>query len=107
YSAYVRGEDSPLAELPLQYADFAHWQRNWLQGEVLAAQLDYWRTELADAPTVIELPLDKPRPPIQTYRGSKYIFTLTPRLTEALKELSRRERGTLFITLLAAFDVLL
>jgi hypothetical protein len=52
YSAYVRGEESPLAELPIQYADFAHWQRGWLQGEVLAAQLDYWRAELADAPTV-------------------------------------------------------
>jgi hypothetical protein len=54
YSAYVRGEESPLAELPIQYADFAHWQRNWLQGEVLAAELDYWRAELADAPTVID-----------------------------------------------------
>ena len=56
YGAYVRGEDSPLDELPIQYADFAHWQRNWLQGEVLAAQLDYWRAELAETPTVIDLP---------------------------------------------------
>ncbi|HYO83077.1 MAG TPA: amino acid adenylation domain-containing protein, partial [Bryobacteraceae bacterium] len=72
YAAYVRGEESPLEELPIQYADFAHWQRTWLQGEVLAAQLDYWRAELAGAPTILEIPIDKPRPPVQTYRGSRH-----------------------------------
>ena len=70
--AYLHSEESPLAELPIQYADFAHWQRTWLQGEVLAAQLAYWRAELAGAPTVIELPIDKPRPPVQTYRGAHH-----------------------------------
>jgi hypothetical protein len=76
YSAYVRGEESRLEELPIQYADFAHWQRSWLQGNVLAAHLEYWRAELADAPTVIDLPIDKPRPPVQTYRGAYQPFQL-------------------------------
>src|SRR6185369_3262425 len=66
YKAFTAGEESPLEELGIQYADFAHWQRRWLDGEVLATQLDYWRAELADAPTVIDLPIDKPRPPVQT-----------------------------------------
>jgi hypothetical protein len=107
YTAYLQGEESPLEELPIQYADFAHWQREWLQGDVLAAQLSYWREALAGAPTVLELPLDKPRPAIQTFRGAKHFFTLTAELTEALKDLSRREKGTLYITLLSAFYVLL
>ena len=107
YGAYVRGEESPLEELPIQYADFAHWQRNWLQGEVLATQLDYWRAELADAPTVIDLPLDKPRPPVQTYRGAHHPFRLSAELSSQLKDLSRQNGSTLFMTLLAAFDLLL
>ena len=107
YGAYVRGEDSPLEELPIQYADFAHWQRNWLQGEVLAAQLDYWRAELAEAPTVIDLPIDKPRPPVQTYRGAYHPLHLSAELSSQLKDLSRRNGSTLFMTLLAAFDLLL
>ena len=107
YSAYVRGEESPLEELPIQYADFAHWQRSWLQGEVLAAQLDYWRAELADAPTVIDLPIDKPRPPVQTYRGAYQPLQLSAELSAQLRELSRRHGSTLFMTLLAAFDLLL
>ena len=106
-AAYVRGEESPLEELPLQYADFAHWQRNWLEGEVLAAQLDYWRAELADAPTVIDLPLDKPRPPVQTFRGAHHPVELSAELSAQLRDLSRRHGSTLFMTLLAAFDLLL
>jgi hypothetical protein len=106
YNAYVRGEESPLAELPIQYADFAHWQRNWLQGEVLAAELDYWRAELAEAPTVIELPLDKPRPPVQTYRGAHHPVEFSAELSAQLRELSRRHGTTLFMTLLAGFDLL-
>src|SRR6185436_5831095 len=90
YSAYVRGEESPLAELPIQYGAFAHWQRSWLQGEVLAAQLDYWRAELADAPTVIDLPINKPRPPVQTHRGAYHLLELSPELSAQLRELSRR-----------------
>ena len=107
YSAYMRGEESPLEELPIQYADFAHWQRGWLQGEVLAAQLAYWRAELADAPTVIELPSDKPRPPMQTYRGANQPLQLSAALSAQLRDLSRRHGATLFMTLLAAFDLLL
>ena len=107
YAAYVRGDESPLEELPIQYADFAHWQRGWLQGEVLAAQLDYWRAELADAPTVIDLPIDKPRPPIQTYRGAFQSIQLSTELSAQLRDLSRRHGATLFMTLLAAFDLLL
>ena len=107
YAAYVRGEESPLEELPIQYADFAHWQRGWLQGEVLAAQLAYWRAELADAPTVIDLPIDKPRPPIQTYRGANQPLQLSAALSAQLRDLSRRHGATLFMTLLAAFDLLL
>jgi amino acid adenylation domain-containing protein len=107
YSAYVRGEESPLEELPIQYADFAHWQRTWLQGEVLAAQLDYWRAELADAPTVIDLPIDKPRPPVQTFRGAHHPLQLSAELSGQLRDLSRRHGSTLFMTLLAALDLLL
>ena len=107
YGAYVRGEESPLAELPIQYADFAHWQRGWLQGEVLAGQLDYWRTELADAPTVIDLPIDKPRPPVQTYRGALQPLQLSTELSAQLRDLSGRHGATLFMTLLAAFELLL
>jgi amino acid adenylation domain-containing protein len=107
YGAYVLGQESPLEELAIQYADFAHWQRGWLQGEVLAAQLEYWRAELADAPTVIDLPIDKPRPPVQTYHGAHQPFQLSTELSAQLRELSRRHGATLFMTLLAAFDVLL
>ena len=103
YAAYVRGDESPLEELPIQYADFAHWQRGWLQGEVLAAQLDYWREELADAPTVIDLPIDKPRPPVQTYRGAHHPLQLSTELSAQLRDLSRRHGSTLFMTLLAAY----
>jgi amino acid adenylation domain-containing protein len=107
YLAYVRGDESPLAELPIQYADFAHWQRGWLQDEVLAAQLDYWRAELADAPTVLNLPLDKPRPPVQTFRGAHHSVALSAELSVQLRDLSRQHGSTLFMTLLAAFDLLL
>ncbi|HSL71820.1 MAG TPA: condensation domain-containing protein, partial [Longimicrobiales bacterium] len=107
YTAYVRGEESPLEELPIQYADFAHWQRNWLQGDVLAAQLDYWHDELAGAPAFIDLPIDKPRPPVQTFRGAHHPFQLSVELSAQLRDLSRRHGSTLFMTLLAAFDLLL
>jgi len=107
YGAYLRGEESALAELPIQYADYAHWQRHWLQGEVLDTQLDYWRAELAGAPTVIDLPIDKSRPPVQTYRGSYQPLQLSAELSAQLRALSRRHGTTLFMTLLAAYDLLL
>ncbi len=96
-----------LPELPVQYADFACWQRQWLQGEVLKKQLDYWISRLADAPPVLELPADRPRPAIETFRGETRFKLLPLELSDKLKSLSRREGVTLFMTLLAAFDVLL
>ena len=107
YDAFSTGKPSPLAELPLQYPDFAVWQRKWLQGEVLEGQLSYWKNQLADAPAVLDLPSDRPRPPIQTYRGTKQSLVLSGELTEALKTLSRQQSVTLFMTLLAAFQTLL
>jgi amino acid adenylation domain-containing protein len=107
YAAFVRGKPSPLSEPPLQYADFALWQREWLQGDLLEEQLSYWKQRLADVPTVLELPIDRPRPAVQTYRGAVHRFALPTALSEALKALSRQEGATLFMTLLAAFQVLL
>ncbi len=107
YAAFAAGEESPLAELEIQYADFAAWQREWLTGEVLGEQLEYWKEQLKGAPPVLELPTDRPRPAVQSYRGAHHAFTLTPELTVSLKQLSQREGCTLFMTLLAAFQVLL
>ncbi|OYD96428.1 non-ribosomal peptide synthetase [Nostoc sp. 'Peltigera membranacea cyanobiont' 210A] len=98
---------TPLAELPIQYADFTIWQRQWLQGEVLETQLNYWKQQLADAPPLLELPTDRPRPPIQTFRGGTQSFQLDRNLTQKLKRLSQQSGTTLFMTLLAAFVTLL
>ena len=101
--------DSPLSlpALTLQYADFAHWERQWLQGEVLEQQLSYWKQRLGDIRPVLELPTDRPRPAKQTYRGAIHSLTLPASLSESLKALSRQEGVTLFMTLLAAFQTLL
>lgn len=107
YEAYVAGKSSPLPELPIQYADYAVWQREWLQGEVLETELEYWRHELDDAPHLLALPTTRPRPPIQTYRGATKSFLLPSHLTGALKQLGREEEASLFMTLLAAWNVLL
>jgi amino acid adenylation domain-containing protein/FkbM family methyltransferase len=107
YEAYSRGEESPLAELPIQYADYAVWQREWLTGEVLAKQLEYWREQLAGAPETLALPTDKPRPAVQSFCGGQQHFELSSELSEQLKELSRQESSSLFMTLLAAFQALL
>src|SRR5579885_480900 len=107
YSAYVQGKPSLLAELPLQYTDFAYWQREWLQGEVLEAELGYWKQQLAGAPPVLELPTDWPRPAIQTFHGGLYSFTLPQYVSLRVKALSRQEGCTLFQMLLTAFQVLL
>ena len=106
YGAYCRGEPSPLPELPVQYADYAVWQREWLQGAVLDEQLGYWKRALAEMPA-LELPADRPRPAVTSYRGGRVALELGDELTRALKELGRREGATLFMTLLAAFQVLL
>jgi amino acid adenylation domain-containing protein len=107
YEAYTAGRPSPLRELPIQYADFAGWQRSWLQGERLEKQLSYWRTQLADVPPLLELPTDRPRPPVQSYKGGHEPLLLSESLSQSLKELSRREGATLFMTLLASFSTLL
>ncbi|MCP4659783.1 MAG: amino acid adenylation domain-containing protein, partial [bacterium] len=105
--AFSRGESSPLAELPIQYADFAHWQRQWLAGEVLEAQLGYWRARLAGAPPRLELPTDRPRPAVQTFRSRVLGMALSEPLSGALARLSREQGVTLYMTLLAAFKILL
>jgi amino acid adenylation domain-containing protein len=107
YEAFTAGNPSPLPELPIQYPDFAAWQRQWLQGEVLETQLSYWRKQLGDSLPVLQLPTDRPRPRVQTFRGAEYSFSLDSELTKALKELSQQEEVTLFMTLLAAFKTLL
>ncbi|HWW77567.1 MAG TPA: condensation domain-containing protein, partial [Pyrinomonadaceae bacterium] len=107
YGAFHEGRPSPLPELPVQYADYALWQRRWLQGEVLDAQMSYWREQLAGAPVVLELPTDRPRPSMQTHRGAQLPLMLPEKLSESVKALGRREGVTLFMTLLAAWQTLL
>ncbi|HEY3579490.1 MAG TPA: condensation domain-containing protein, partial [Pyrinomonadaceae bacterium] len=107
YTAFVTGEAAQLAELPIQYADYSVWQREWLRGEVLERQLEYWREQLAGAPTVLELPSDRPRPAVQSFRGSFEPVTISAEVTAHLKSLSRREGVTLFMLLLGAWQVLL
>ena len=107
YEAYAAGAESPLKELNIQYGDFAVWQREWLQGEVLDQQLAYWRKQLAGVPPVLELPTDHPRPAVKTFNGAAMSLNLPRSLSEELKALSRREGVTLFMSLLAAFQVLL
>jgi len=107
YEAFSCGKPSPLPELPIQYADFAAWQRRWLQGEVLESQLSYWRQQLDGAPAVLELPTDRARPTVQTFRGATSSFQLSQELSVALQSLSQQEGATLFITLLTAFKILL
>ena len=107
YEAFWHRRPSPLPELAIQYADFARWQRRWLHGEVLAAQLDYWKSQLAGVTSGTELPGDRPRPPVQSFRGRRHLLSIPAATAVAIKELSRRSGATLFMTLLAGFDALL
>ncbi len=107
YTAYAAGQPSPLPELPIQYADYAHWQREWLQNEVLERLATYWKQRLSAMPSMLELPTDRPRPAIQTFQGARQTFRLSKTLSEGLNALSRQEGATLFMTLLAAFQTLL
>jgi amino acid adenylation domain-containing protein len=107
YEAFSNSRPPSLPELPIQYGDFARWQREWLQGEALNKQVDFWKQQLAGAPAMLELPTDKSRPVIQTFSGAYHTSAVGKELTESLKELSRRERVTLFMTLLAAFQTML
>ena len=107
YAAFCVGGSSPLPALPIQYADFAHWQRQWLQGEVLESQIAYWKQQLAGAPDLIDLPTDHPRPAVQTFRGAHQSLVLSRHLQEGFDALGRQEGVTQFMLLLAAFNVLL
>ncbi|MBN4003641.1 non-ribosomal peptide synthetase [Nostoc sp. LPT] len=107
YQAFCNEQPSPLTELPIQYVDFAVWQRQWLQTEVLETQISYWRKHLENAPEVLELPTDHPRPAIQKFRGATYSFELSKQLSVALNKLSQEQGSTLFMTLLAGFQTLL
>jgi amino acid adenylation domain-containing protein/non-ribosomal peptide synthase protein (TIGR01720 family)/FkbM family methyltransferase len=107
YSAFAAGRPSPLPELPIQYTDFAVWQRSMLQGETLAAEVTYWRDRLAGAPAVLELPADRLRPAVQSFRGAVRGFALEGELTASLERLGQDAGATLFVTLLAAFQALL
>jgi amino acid adenylation domain-containing protein len=102
----LEAKPSPLPALPLQYADYAIWQREQLQAEILEGQLAYWRRQLSGA-ALLQLPTDHPRPPVQRYRGAHQSLLVSPELLQQLKSLSQREGVTLFMTLLATFDVLL
>ncbi|HEX6287623.1 MAG TPA: amino acid adenylation domain-containing protein, partial [Herpetosiphonaceae bacterium] len=107
YDALSTGSPNPLPELPIQYADYAAWQRAWVQSSAATSQIAYWKQRLADLPPALELPLDHPRPTIQSYQGASLDITLSRALTEALNGLSQREGVTLYMTLLAAFKLLL
>ena len=106
YESFLKGESSPLPELPIQYADYAVWQRNWLRGAILDAQLGYWTKQLAGLPD-LELPADRPRTLVASRSGGERSTTLPKATLEAVRALGRREGATLYMTLLAAFQVLL
>ncbi|WP_447980433.1 amino acid adenylation domain-containing protein [Candidatus Nitrospira bockiana] len=107
YPALAAGRPSSLPPLPIQYADFAHWQRQWLQGPMRDRELAYWRDRLAGAPDRLELPTDRPRPAVQRYRGARYRFALPSGVVERLESLAREQGATLFMALLAGFQILL
>lgn len=107
YEAFCEGKPSPLTELPIKYTDFAQWQRQWLQGQVLESQLQFWKKHLGTSPPILKLPCDRPRPPARTFKSAGQPIVLSKKLTDALKVLSQQEGVTLFMTLLAAFQTLL
>ncbi len=107
YAAFREGRPSPLPELPIQFADYAAWQRGWLQGDVLDQHLAYWRSALDGAPAAIDLPADRPRPPLPSHRGASHLVALPAGLAASFEALARREGATLFMAMLAAFDALL
>jgi amino acid adenylation domain-containing protein len=107
YSAHCQGWPSPLSELPVQYADYAIWQRHWLQGEELQEHLNYWRKRLAGAPPQLLLPTDRARPAVASFNGGVFRFDMPVTLRVALEELARHEGATLFMVVLAAYQILL
>ena len=107
YEAFSQGQENPLVELPIQYVDYAQWQRQWLSGERLKEQVAFWKQELTEAPSLLELPTDHPRPQVQSYAGSVMPFELDEEITQGLNALARRHGATLFMVLQAGFAVLL
>lgn len=107
YSAYSTGQQSPLADLPIQYSDFACWQTQWLTGDLLEQQLAYWKSQLSSIRPLVDLPADRPRPEILSYRGAVHTFSLRPEVCAGLNALNQRTGVTMFMTLLAAFKTLL
>ena len=107
YTAYLQGQPSPLPELAIQYADYAAWQRSWLEGQVLASQLSYWREHLLGAPPVIELPCDRPRPEVRSFAGAHEAIPLPDQVADGVKVFSQQQGVTAFMTMLAAFKALL
>jgi amino acid adenylation domain-containing protein len=107
YGSFSRKEASPLPELPIQYADFAEWQHGWLQGEVLDSLLSYWKNKLSGDLPILQLPTDRPRPVLQSIDGGREKMTVPLSLADDLKSLSQREGITLFMTMVAAFNILL
>src|SRR5207245_1305361 len=107
YQANVEVRPPELPTLSIQYADFAEWQRNALRGEAYQARMDYWKGQLAGAPNLLDLPIDRPRPRVQSFSGARQTMLFSKSLLEALKTLGRAEGATLFMVLLAAFKVLL
>ncbi|HVR99979.1 MAG TPA: amino acid adenylation domain-containing protein, partial [Thermoanaerobaculia bacterium] len=107
YNAFRQSRPSPLPELPVQYVDFAAWQRQWLSGQMLEGELSYWRERLAGTPALLELPTDRPRPTVRSYHAANEMLALSGELSEALLGLGRSEGTTPFITLLAIFQLLL
>src|SRR4029077_20836760 len=103
-TAFAQSRPSPLPELPVQYADFARWQRDWLQGDLLEQELSYWRQQLAGC-SVLALPTDRPRPAVQTYAGGMVVHELPEDLTAGLGRLADASGVTLYMALLAAFQV--
>jgi acyl carrier protein len=107
YEAFSAGRPSPLPELAVQYTDYAAWQRTWLDGEALAAQLDYWRSRLHGAPALLELPTDRPRPVQRSHAGARLVWELPATVAAALTGIARRHGATPFMILLAAFQTVL
>ncbi|MBE9057069.1 non-ribosomal peptide synthetase [Sphaerospermopsis sp. LEGE 08334] len=107
YTAYSQGKIPNLAPLPIQYSDYAAWQRQRLQGEILEKQINYWKNQLGDVSPLLELPTDYPRPAQQSYRGDRYIYSFTPELTAAVNAFSQQQGVSLYMTLLATLSILL
>ena len=107
YRAYSQGQPPTLAPLTIQYTDYTVWQRQWLLGDALATQLDYWKQQLANTPALLELPTDHPRPSVQSFQGNTHIMRLDPALSKRIHKLAQNHQVTLFMVLLAAFQLLL